>query len=104
MHWLLQSAETPSVLEDAGYKGLYQDYQNGPGQWLNNLYFFNEDNLPPEPEPLPQPEQAQTRRKPILPPLPAAILNSLPPGYRELLLETQGGRPPGPPQPGAPNR
>ncbi len=83
---------------------IYKDYQNGPGQWLNNLYFFNEDNLPPEPEPPSPPEQAQTRHKPILPPLPAAILNSLPPGYRELILETQGGRPPGPPPPGAPNR
>jgi hypothetical protein len=70
---------------------LYKDYQRGPGQWLNNLYFFDEDNLPPEP---PSPEH--TQRTPILPPVPPGMLNSLPPGYRELLLNQPGVFPPPP--------
>lgn len=74
---------------------VFKDYQNGPGQWLNNLYFFDEENLPPEPEP------AQARRTPPLPPLPPSVLNTLPPGYRELLINTPGALPPGALPPGA---
>jgi hypothetical protein len=76
----------------------YRDYQTGPGQWLNNLYFFDEENLPPQEEP------AQVQRTPVLPPLPPGVLNSLPPGYRELLLNTPGALPPGPPPPQRQNR
>lgn len=73
---------------------VYKDYQSGPGQWLNNLYFFDEDNLPPEPA-----AAQSTPRTPVLPPLPPGMLNSLPPGYRELLLNQPGVFPPPPPAP-----
>jgi hypothetical protein len=70
---------------------LYKDYQRGPGQWLNNLYFFDEDNLPPDVS-----SGQPTQRIPILPPVPPGMLNSLPPGYRELLLNQPGVFPPPP--------
>lgn len=73
---------------------LYKNYQTGPGQWLNNLYFFDEANLPPE-----QPEPARNTFN--LPPLSPGMLNSLPPGYRELLLNQPGLFPPAPPAPPA---
>ena len=97
---IARSAEVERWLAVLG-GAVFKDYQNGPGQWLNNLYFFNEENLPPEPPP--EAAQAQPRR-PMLPPLPPGILNSLPPGYRELLLNTPGALPPGPPPPGGPVR
>ena len=63
---------------------VYKSYSRQLGQWLNDLYFFDESNLPPESAPsLPQ-----------LPPVPPGLINSLPPGYRELLLNTPGALPP----------
>jgi hypothetical protein len=83
--------ETEKNVATALGGNLYKDYQRGPGQWLNNLYFFDEDNLPPE---VPSPEPRL--RTPILPPVPPGMLNSLPPGYRELLLNQPGVFPPAP--------
>jgi hypothetical protein len=67
---------------------LFKDYQRGPGQWLNNLYFFDEDNLPPEP--------AAQDTTSSLPQVPPGLINTLPPGYREIYLRRQGIFPPPP--------
>jgi hypothetical protein len=64
---------------------VYRSYSRELGHWLNDLYFFDEANIPPT---LP------VQNQPMFPPVPPGLINSLPPGYRELLLNAPGGIPP----------